>query len=63
VNALARLLGRRRDALVNQLEDGVAHDDVLVARSVEDNGAGDQLVWSLIPDRRGELEPADLPAA
>ena len=34
-----------------------------VARSVEDNGAGDQLVWSLIPDRRAETEPADLPAA
>ena len=34
-----------------------------VARSVEDSGAGDQLVWSLIPDRRAETEPVDLPAA
>lgn len=34
-----------------------------VTRSVEDNGAGDQLVWSLVPDRRPETEPADLPIA
>jgi hypothetical protein len=30
VNALARLLGRGRDALVDHLEDRIAHDDVLV---------------------------------
>jgi hypothetical protein len=29
-----------------------------VARSVEDNGTGDQLVWTLVPDRRDDLEPS-----